>query len=141
VKVNVRIFVALALFTLALSGAALAQSYEQSVSATIPFSFYANGKLHPAGTYTFAINLVGHSIEMSSGYNSTAQFLVGAPEDGTSKSVGILTFRTDGTGVHVLQKAQWTDYGVSFNMKRELAREVDLGSLNKTETVIAQLSR
>ena len=42
-KVNVRIFVALALFTLALSGAALAQGYENSVRATIPFNFYAGG--------------------------------------------------------------------------------------------------
>ena len=139
VKFNVRKFVALALFTLALSGAALAQSFEQSVHANIPFSFYADGKLQPAGTYTFAINLSAHSIEMSPDYKSSSQFLVGSPADGTSKNVGILTFRTDGEKVYVLQKAQWMDYGVSFNIKRDLARAVDMGSLTQTETVIAQL--
>jgi hypothetical protein len=139
VKVNVRKFVALALFTLALSGAALAQSFEQSVRANIPFDFYANGKLQPAGTYTFAINLSAHSIQMSSDYKSSGQFLAGSPADGTSKNVGILTFRTDGDKLYVLQKAQWMDYGVSFNVKRDLARAVDMGSLTRTETVVAQL--
>ena len=138
-KFNGRIFVALALLTLALSGAALAQSYEQSVRATIPFNFYAGGELHTAGIYSFAINLSSHSVEMSSGYKSAGTFLVGAPEDGTSKSFGMLTFRSNEDGVYVLQEAQWADYGVSFNMKREAARSVDVRSLNATETVMAQL--
>ena len=139
VKFNVRIIVVLALSLLALSGAALAQSYEQSVRANIPFSFYADGKLQPAGTYTFAINLSSHSIQMSSDYKTSGQFLVGSPADGTSKNAGILTFRTDGDGTYVLQKAQWMDYGVSFNINRELARKVDMSSLTGTETVVAQL--
>jgi hypothetical protein len=139
VKVNVRIFVALALFTLALSGAALAQDYDQPVRATIPFSFYADGALQPAGTYTFAINLSDHSLEMLSGSRNSARFLVGLPEGGTSKDLAILTFRTDGQGVYVLQKVQWSDFGVGFNVKRQLARAADVRSLNATQTVIAQL--
>jgi len=138
VKINVRIFLALALITLALSGAALAQGYEHSVRATIPFNFYADGQLQPAGTYSFAINPVSHTIEMSDGYKNSGRFLVGSPEDGTSKDVAILTFRTDGAGVYVLQKAQWTDFGASFDIKRELAHLGEVRSLRAVETVIAQ---
>jgi hypothetical protein len=138
VKVNVRILVALALFALTLSGAALAQSYEYSVPVTIPFNFYADGKLQSAGTYTFAINPGTHSIQMSS--DKAARFLGGgAPEDGTNKSVAILTFRSNGAGGYVLQKAQWTDFGVSFSLKSELARSADARDFNATQTVIAQL--
>ena len=138
VKVNVGIFMALALVTLALSGAALAQGFEHSVPATIPFNFYANGALQPAGTYSFAINPGSHSIAMSS--DSNTWFLgSGAPEDGTSKTFAILTFRTDGAGVYVLEKAQWPDFGVSFNVKRALVRSADVRELNATQTVIAQV--
>jgi hypothetical protein len=139
VKVNVRIFVVLALFTLALSSPALSPRYESSVRAITPFNFYAGGALLPAGTYTFAIDLSTPSIKMSSGYKNS-RFLVGTLQDGANKSdVFILTFRTDGAGVYVLQKAEWTDYGVAFNIKREVVRSADARSLNATQTVIAQL--
>lgn len=139
-KANVRIFVALALFTLALSGAALAQGYENSVRATIPFNFYVGGALHPAGTYSFTINPSIHSIAMSSD-GSAARFLGGgAPEDGTNKiDDAMLTFRTNGAGVYFLQKAQWPDFGVSFNLNGALARSADVRDLNATQTVIAQV--
>jgi len=125
------------LFTLALSGAALAQSYEHSVRATIPFNFYADGVLQPAGTYTFVINPDTHRIAMAS--DKGARFLRGGvPDDGTNTTAAILSFRTDGAGVYVLQEAQWPDFGVSFNLKSERVRSVNLRNLNTTQTVIAQ---
>jgi hypothetical protein len=108
------------------------------VRATIPFNFYADGVLQPAGTYSFAINGASHSIEVSSDDRNTASFLGGAPEDGTSKSFAIMTFRTNGDDVYVLQKMQWPDTGVSFNSKRKLAHNADERPLNATQTVIAQ---
>ena len=139
VKVNVRTLIAVTMFTLALSGAALAQSYRQTVRANIPFSFYANGKLQSAGTYDFAMNLEAHSIAMSSEDSGKATFLGGAPEDGTSRASAILTFVTNEGGAYVLQSAQWPDSGVAFNVRRAPGRSVHAQASNATQTVIAQL--
>jgi hypothetical protein len=133
--------VALALFTLALSGAALAQGFEHQVRANIPFNFYANGKLQHAGSYTFAINLDTQNIAMVSREKNTGWFLRGLPEDGSKKGVALLTFRTNGQDVYVLQKVQWPDFGLSFDIKKVLT---DLGAvrpINGTETVLAQLGK
>jgi hypothetical protein len=137
VKVNVRIVVAVTMLALALSGAALAQSYDQSVRATIPFSFYANGALQPAGTYDFAINLGTNRVAMSSDESGTASFLGGVPEDGAGNGVASLTFRLNAEGTYVLEKAQWPDVGVGFNAKAK--RSASLRASNETRTVIAQV--
>ena len=139
VKVNVRTFVAVTMFTLALSGAALAQSFNQTVRANIPFSFYANGKLQSAGTYDFAMNVEAHSIAMSSEDGAKASFLGGAPDDGTSRAAAILTFVTNEGGAYVLQSAQWPDSGVAFNVKRAPGRSVNAQASSDTQKVIAQL--
>ncbi len=140
-KVYLCKLVAAALFMLALSGAALAQDFEHQVRANIPFNFYANGKLQHAGSYTFAINLDTQNIVMASREKNTGWFLRGSPEDGSKKSVALLTFRTNGQDVYVLQKVQWPDFGVSFNNKNVLADAGELRSMNTTQTVVAQLGK
>lgn len=140
-KANVRILGALTLLTLVLSGAALAQSYEHNVRANIPFNFYAGGKLQHAGTYTFAINLENHNIAMVSRDKNTGGFLQGTPADGSKDGVALLTFRTDGGRVYVLQEIQWPDFGASFDVKKVLTDIVENQSAGSTETVVAQLTR
>ena len=138
-KVNVRTIVAVTIFTLALTDAALAQSYQHKVRANIPFSFYADGKLQSAGTYDFAINPGTHGIAISSEERSTASFLGGAPDDGTSRAAAVLTFVTNEAGAYVLQSAQWPDFGVAFDVKRAPGRSIHAKAPNATQTVVAQL--
>ena len=138
-KDKFRKLAALALFTVALSGAALAQGYEHEVRADIPFNFYAGGKLLHAGSYICAINLESHNIAMVPRDRSTGSFLPGVPEDGSRDGHPRLTFRTNGGHVHVLQKIQWADFGASFDVKKVLADVGEERSLKTTETVLAQL--
>lgn len=123
------------MLALALSGAALAQRYDQSVRANVPFSFYANGALQPAGTYDFAINLQTYRVAMSSGETNAASFLGGLPEDGAGQGVAKLIFHLNAEGTYVLEEAQWPDAGVSFGSKRSVV----LRASNETRTVLAQV--
>ena len=62
---NYRKLVALASIVLALSGLVLANDFTPKVRASIPFDFYAGGKMLPAGTYTIVPTLFdpGHQLE------------------------------------------------------------------------------
>lgn len=137
-KYNVSRLATIALFMVALSAAALAQGYEHQIRADIPFSFYAGGKLLHAGSYTFAINLENHNIAMVPP-DKTGSFLPAVPEDGSKSGRPVLTFRTNGGDVYILQKVQWSDFGASFDVKKVLAHIVENQTVNATETVIAQL--
>ena len=64
-KEHYRRLAALALFVLALNAAALTQDFGPKVRAQVPFSFYAGGKMLPAGTYTFAVNRENHTVAIS----------------------------------------------------------------------------
>lgn len=140
-KANLRKLAALVLFMVALSGMALAQGYEHDVRAKIPFNFYAGGKLHPAGTYTFAINVLSHNVAMVSRDKNAGLFFRGVPEDGSKNGVPLLTFRTKGGDVYVLQEIQWADFGASFDVKKVLADIGENGSVDGTTTVLAGLIR
>jgi hypothetical protein len=131
--------VALALFTFALGGAALAQDYEHKLRADIPFSFYAGNQLMPAGSYTFATNLATHNVEIGQSGKGSESFLQGSPNDGSNNGVAILTFRGDGTGTYALQKVQGRDFGVSFNADKVLSHLAAARPADATRTVIAQL--
>ena len=61
-KEKYRKLVVLALFVLALTGASLAQDFSPKVRAQIPFSFYAGGKILPAGNYTLAIHRESNNV-------------------------------------------------------------------------------
>jgi hypothetical protein len=131
--------VALALFTVALSGAALAQDYEHQVRANIPFNFYAAGKLQHAGTYTFGINLENYNLLMASREMGGGSFIVALPDGGSKNGLPTLTFRTNGDDVYVLQKVQWADFGATFDIKQVLKHVAEHRSVNGTQTVLAQL--
>ena len=140
-KANLRNLLALALFMAALGGMALAQGYDHDVRAKIPLSFYAGGKLQPAGTYTFTINLQSHNIAMVSRDKNAGLFLHGVPEDGSKNGAPVLTFHTKGGDVYILQEIQWADFGTSFNVKKVLADVGENRSVDGTTTVLAQLIR
>jgi hypothetical protein len=140
-KNNLCKMVALALFTMALGGAALAQDYAHKVRANIPFNFYAGNKLMPAGNYTFATNLSNHSVEIGQSATSSESFLQGSPYDGLKNGLALLTFRTNGNGVYALQKVQGLDFGVSFNADKVLSHLAVNSPTDETRTVIAQLVR
>jgi len=53
------------------------------------------------------------------------------------KIVAFLWF--DNQAEEAANLAQWSDFGVSFNLKRALANSADVRGLNATQTVIAQL--
>ena len=131
--------IALALFTMALGGAALAQDYAHKVRADIPFNFYAGTKLMPAGSYTFATNLLNHSVEIGQGATRSDSFLQGAPSDGSKNGLAVLAFRTNGAGTYALQKVQGEDFGVGFNVDKVLSHLAADRPAGTTQTVIAQL--
>jgi len=138
VKKNLCRLATITLFMVALSSAALAQSYEHQIRADIPFSFYAGGKLLHAESYTFAINLENRNIAMVPP-DKTGSFLPAVPDDGSKSGRPMLTFRTNGGDVYILQKVQWSDFGASFHVKKVLAHLVENQTVNATETIIAQL--
>jgi hypothetical protein len=138
-KNNVCKAVALALFTVALGGAALAQDYAHKVRATIPFEFYAGDKLMPAGNYTFATNVASHSVEIGQSAKGSESFLQGSHNDASKNGLAVLTFRTNGAGTYALQKVQGEDFGVSFNAEKVLSRLAADRPADATRTVIAQL--
>ena len=133
--------VALVLLTLALGGAALAQDYGHKVRADIPFRFYAGGKVMPAGTYLFTINVETHNVAMLQSNMGNGAFLSGSAYDGSKDGRALLTFRTNKEDVYVLEKVQWPEYGISFDIRKELSSVAQDRVVNATETVIAQLGR
>jgi hypothetical protein len=138
-KNNLYKVIALAVFTMALGGAALAQDYAHKVRADIPFSFYAGTELMPAGSYTFATNLSNHNVEIGQSARGSESFLQGSPNDASKNGLALLTFRTNGTGAYALQKVQGEDFGVSFNAEKVLSHLAANQPAEATRTVIAQL--
>jgi len=138
-KVFVRTLVALALFALALNGAALAQDAAHKVRAQVPFNFYVGEKMLPAGIYTFAFDGVDYNVLVRASDKGGAAFLLGSPEDASTNNLVAVTFRTDGEGVYVLQKVQGPDFGIHFNAEKTLAHVVENQPPYATRTVVAEL--
>ena len=107
--------VALALFTVALTGVALAQNDAQAVRANIPFSFYAGGQLLPAGEYKISVNMEGHMVFIGQKATGTGSFLLGSPDDRSRDGRTVLTFKLVGGEVYALREVRGPDLGVSFN--------------------------
>ena len=114
---NLLKLVALALFTVALSGAALAQDDAQVVRADIPFSFYAGGHLLPAGEYTILVNPESRLVTI--GQNETGQrsFLLGSQDESSRDGRTVLIFNLGAGEVYALRELQGPEMGVSFNAK------------------------
>ena len=107
--------VALALFAVALTGAARAQNDAHAVRANIPFTFYAGGKLLPAGEYKVSVDMEGHMVFIGQKATGTGAFLLGSPEDHSRDTRTVLTFKLVGGEVYALRELRGPDLGVSFN--------------------------
>ena len=140
-KKNFRRLMALTLFTLALSTATFAQDFGQKVRANIPFSFYAGGKVMPAGNYTFTINRENFNIAIYEKNKGIGSFLLGSPHDGSKDERTLLTFRTNDEDVYVLQKLEGPEFGLSFSGGKQLSHLVEDRPSNDTRTIVAQLVR
>src|SRR5271165_5221872 len=91
---NLRKLVVLALFALALTGAALAEDGAHMVRANIPVDFYVGGKLLPAGEYTVSVNMAEHLITIAQKANGNRAFLLGSADDGSRDDRVVLSFKT-----------------------------------------------
>jgi len=125
VKKSYRKLMSLALFLLALSGAALAQDYDAKVRANVPFNFYAGSKLLPAGTYAIAVNRVSNNVAIFQTDTGVGTFLFASQIDGSKDGRYFLIFRRDDEGVYVLQNIEEPGVGLHFATKRNLSLAAD----------------
>ena len=139
-KDNLYKLAALALIVVAFGGAAFAQDYGHKVRAEVPFSFYAGNKVLPAGTYYLTINAENHSVAVLENASRHGFFLSGAPADGSKSGVALLSFRTNGEGIYILQKAEWPDFGVSFKLDKSLAA-VEQATSAQVTTIVADAGK
>ena len=120
-KKHYRKLMSLALFLLALSGAALAQTSDAKVRAQIPFNFYAGSKLLPAGTYTISVNRVTNNVAIFQTDTGVGTFLFASQIDGSKDGRSFLIFHSDNEGVYVLQNIEEPYLGLHFNTSRKLS--------------------
>ena len=135
-KKNYRKVVALALFALALSSVSFAQSFQHKLRADIPFSFYAGGKLLPAGRYFVTFDMNTRAVALIENVRGDGTFLTGMLQDGKKNQPSALVFRANNEDVFVLEDVRASDFGVSFNGKRASAVTSVERASERTETVI-----
>ena len=138
-KENYRKLVVLALAVLALTGASLAQDFSTKVRAQIPFSFYAGGKILPAGTYTLAVNRGSNNVAIFQKDTGVGTFLLGSPHDASRNGLSLLTFRANSEGTYVLQKIEGPELGISFVSDKALSHLALDGPADSKEVVIAAI--
>ena len=114
---NLLKLVALALFVVALTGAALAQDNAHVVRANIPFNFYAGGHLMPAGEYTIWVNMENRLVTIGRKATGSKSFLLGSLDDSSRDDRTVLIFKLVEGEVYALRELQGPDLGVSFNAK------------------------
>ena len=129
---------ALALFAVALTGAALAQNNEHLVRATIPIDFYVGGQPMAAGEYTISVNAVEHEITIGQIATGRRAFLLGSPDDGSRDGRTVLTFKLVAGDVYALRELQGPDLGLSFKATALQGSMKAQNQSNKTVTVIAE---
>src|SRR5271157_3013674 len=134
---NLRKVAVLALFALALTGAALAEDNAHMVRANIPIDFYVGGKLLPAGEYTISVNMAEHEITIGQKATGTRSFLLGTPDDSSRDDRVVLTFKLVACDVYALRELQGPDMGLSFNPKAPEAAVKTQNQRAETVTVIA----
>jgi len=135
---NLRKLVVLALFALALTGAALAEDGAHMVRANIPVDFYVGGKLLPAGEYTVSVNMAEHLITIAQKANGNRAFLLGSADDGSRDDRVVLTFKLVAENAYALRELQGPDMGLSFKTKAPEAAIRAQNQRAETITVIAE---
>lgn len=116
---NLLKLVALALFAMALMGAALAQDSAHAVRANIPFNFYAGGQLHSAGEYTLSIDLQDHVVTIGQNATGKRSLLLGSMDDRSRDDRTVLIFKLGAGDVYALRELQGPDLGMSFKAKEQ----------------------
>ncbi len=109
-------FLALTLFAVALSGAAVAQGITRTVRADIPFDFYAGGKLMPAGEYTLSINKEQQVATLGQKTTGSGAFLSGFVDDYSRNSRSVLVFQLAGD-TYALREFKGPEGSMSFKEK------------------------
>jgi len=109
--------VALALFAVAVTGAALAQDSEHPVRAAIPFSFYAGGHLMPAGEYTVSVSAINRMVTIRQKETGSGAFLLGSAEDSSRDGRVVLTFKLVDGEAYALSDLRSPDLGLNFHSK------------------------
>ena len=130
--------VTLALFAVALTGAALAQEGSHMVRADIPFSFYAGGRVLPAGEYTISVNLENRLVLIRQKATGTGVLLMGGPDDGSRDDRSVLTFKLVDGEVYALRELQEPGIGVTFSSKASQSNLRVQNREDKSVTVIAE---
>jgi hypothetical protein len=130
--------VALALFAVALTGAALAQDSAHTVRANIPFNFYAGDRLLPAGEYTISVSPGNRVVTIIQKATDSGSFLLGHADNISGNGRTVLTFKLVDGEVYALRELRGPDLGVSFSAKRsERAMNVQ-NQKGESVTVIAE---
>ncbi len=130
--------VALALFAVALTGAAPAQNSSHAVRANIPFSFYAGGKLLPAGEYIISASMDGGVITLDQHATGKASLLLGDRDDGSRDGRTVLTFKLVGGEAYALRELQTPDFGLRFNAKAPPQAMSVKNQMPETVAVVAE---
>ncbi len=130
--------VALALFAAALTGVALAQNDVPLGRASIPFDFYAGGRLLHAGEYTISANLNDRVAIIQERASGKTCFLMGAPDENSRDDRTVLTFKLVGDNVYALHELQGADMGVSFNLIAPQGTMTGQNQKSQSVVVIAQ---
>jgi len=128
----------LALFALALTGAALAEDGAHMVRANIPVDFYIGSKLMPAGEYTVSVNVADHLVTIAQNTTGKSAFLLGSPDDSSREGRIVLTFKLVAGDAYALRELQGPDMGLSFKGKAPEAAMRAQNQRAETVTVIAE---
>jgi len=139
-KTHYRKFVVLALLTLALSAAGLAQDFAPGVRADIPFSFYAGGKILPPGLYTLAVNMENNNVAIFQSQGA-GTFLLGSRADGSNNGRYLLVFHANAEGTYVLQRVEEPNFGVGFVSEKAASHVAASQPADTTRIVIASLTK
>ena len=137
---NYRKLVALASIVLALSGLVLANDFTPKVRASIPFDFYAGGKMLPAGTYTISVNSESHNVAIRKD-SGVGTFLFASQIDSSRNGLSYLIFRSNGQGTYVLEKMEGPDLGLSFQVGKVLSHIASDTQTNEITVVAARFGK
>jgi hypothetical protein len=129
--------VALALFAVAVTGAALAQDSAHSVRANIPFSFYAGGHMQPAGEYILSINVENRMVTLVEKASGKGSLLLGHTDDASGDGRTVLVFKLVDGEAYALRELRGPELGVSFSAKGS-DRAMKAQNQNDEKVVLAE---
>jgi len=137
---NYRKLVALASIVLVLSGLVLANDFTPTVRASIPFDFYAAGKMLPVGTYTISVNSESHIVAMRRD-SGVGTFLFASQIDSSRNGLSYLIFRSNGQGTYALEKMEGPDLGLSSPVEKVVSHLASDTQTNEITVVAARFGK